>query len=97
MPDARRPASPQELGFIHAHIEIGMAYAYIALTPGKNSRAVSRNRKHARTAYDTVLRFMEMAQIQDETRDIEADLAPLRLRLIRMGETFEAKNQIGIA
>ena len=93
MPELTRPASSQALAFIQVHIDVGLAYTHIALKPGRNSQVVSRYCKYSRESYENAIKLMDTMQItRRHARRFENDLAFLRLRLVRLGETLGARD-----
>ena len=76
------------LDFLRTEISSGMTFAQLAreAQPFEIGKA-ERNRRNARLAYDTVLRFRGRVRMSKEaTRTLESELARLRLTLKELGE-----------
>ena len=75
--------------FLRTDLETGIMLAQIAATSKDSSERQKRNTRHARLAYDTVMRFRYQVQLStDAVRVIDAKLAQLRLMLEMLGESF---------
>ena len=72
--------------FLRAELDTGLTLATIALHPAHEDKT-SRNRTNARTAYDSVPRFIPRAQLTPkETDEIKSALEVLRSKLRELGE-----------
>jgi hypothetical protein len=76
--------------FIMVDLELAFAFLGLASTSGIKETA-RRNQQNARTAYDSILRFLPRsltAFSSPERRDMEIKLAELKSRLEQLGEIF---------
>ncbi len=73
--------------FLLNELSAGQTFAAVAET--RNGVEAARFRAHARTAYDTVLRFADRVSLTPEQRDeVLAGLNKLKQRLQAIGERF---------
>jgi hypothetical protein len=76
------------LDFLRTEISSGMTFARMAreAEPFEIGK-VERNRRNARLAYETVLRFRPRVRLSKEAvKTLESELAQLRLTLKELGE-----------
>jgi hypothetical protein len=74
-------------GFLMTEIQTGLTFASIALTAGDDLNKLVRNSDNAKLAYDTVLRFRDRVQMNEQAAaQLEAGLEKLRVCLRELGE-----------
>jgi hypothetical protein len=72
---------PREVGldFLRAEVATGLRFAAIAADAGNDEKKRQRNRQHAETAYDALLRFLpRVALTEDETEELTGGIEELR-------------------
>ncbi len=73
--------------FLITELKTGMMFAGIARRSSRDPRKVDRNRRNARKAYDTVLKFMGTVQLTgSEDVLIRERLQQLKKVLVDLGE-----------
>ena len=83
-----RDANAASIEFLNVEADTGLMFAEIARGSEKGAKA-DRNRAHARTAYDTVLRFIGRVSLTDaESESLGVKMARLKLGLQKLGESF---------
>jgi uncharacterized protein YlxW (UPF0749 family) len=74
-------------GFLITEVQTGLTFASIALSAGDDLNKLTRNSENAKLAYDTVLRFRDRVQMnQQAAAQLEAELEKLRVDLRQSGE-----------
>ncbi len=88
---ASRRSSSAQVQFIFAELSAGLTFALIARRATDEVRV--RNRAHARTAYDSIVRFAErVSMTRKESRDVHTQITSLRTRLEDLGEKLPPLN-----
>lgn len=81
--------TPEKLTFINAELHTAHTFCEIARQSSTNPTKRERNRKKARLAYDTILRYRGRTYITaEENKRIDVELARLRRELQNLGEEF---------
>jgi hypothetical protein len=74
--------------FLKVDLETALTFVQVALTT-EDLATRERNRKSARGAYDTVLRFTKKLRLSEsDVTELKRDLRRLKADLLRLGETF---------
>lgn len=74
--------------FLKTELDTGLMFSKMALTSDNDEKS-DRNRKHARTAYDALLRFIGRVSLTlEDAEHLKAGIAELKSQLQRLGETF---------
>jgi hypothetical protein len=74
--------------FLFVEVQTGLAFAKFALSgTGKSRERIERNRKNARRAYDSLLRFRQRVSLSDnEVARLEAGIQELKAALQALGD-----------
>lgn len=84
--DSRR--NPVGIDFLRTESETAFLFARIA-SDANDEEKKRRNVRNARTAYDTLLHFVnQLALTEDEQDEIRVNLTELHRQLLVLGETF---------
>jgi hypothetical protein len=74
--------------FLKVDLETALTFVQVALTT-EDLATRERNRKSARGAYDTVLKFTKKLHLSEsDVTELKRDLRRLKADLLRLGETF---------
>jgi hypothetical protein len=89
LPDEQPALRASSLDFLR--MELGMAVTFLdsARLPHDDPTIDTRNRQNARTAYETVLRFLPRFSLSErEQGEFETKLAAIKAALTELGEVF---------
>ncbi len=77
--------------FILVELDLGLTFSNIALSfSKKSSERGLRNKRNARMAYDSVMRFLPLLRLTKiESETIEQKCTLLRSRLLKLGEVLD--------
>lgn len=88
-PQLQRDINKNAAEFLCVDLDTALTFAQMASSSARNPEARLRNRKNARTAYDTVMRLKEKVTLSPEESALMGEkLDALKRILLELGEAF---------